>query len=102
MKIYLDDIRFPKTSGWKIARSFEEFCDIIKTAGEFPSEVSFDHDLGIGKTGYDAAKWMIEQDLDGVFSFPRNFKFNVHSANPIGAKNIQRALDNYLKFKWSL
>jgi hypothetical protein len=30
---------------------------------------------------------------------PQDFQFYVHSKNPIGAKNIQMYLDNYLTMK---
>jgi hypothetical protein len=98
-KLYLDDIRCPGHvgSGWLIARSYEEAIEIVKQ-NECPFYVSFDHDLGDAnaKTGYDFAKWLVEQDLDhGIL--PDNFDFNVHSANPVGAANITGLLDSYLK-----
>ena len=36
-------------------------------------------------------------DLDNLYKFPEDFKFNVHSANPIGKANIEGILNNYLK-----
>ena len=35
-------------------------------------------------------------DLDNRYKFPKDFKFNVHSANPIGKKNIETIINNYL------
>jgi len=71
-KLYLDDVRCPKTEGWEVVRTYEDFVDWITKNG-LPDEVSFDHDLAEisynpstfsenfkyhEKTGYDAAKWM--------------------------------------------
>ncbi|EMR01425.1 cyclic-phosphate processing receiver domain-containing protein [Cesiribacter andamanensis] len=97
-KLYIDDIRTPKTSGWVVVRSFDEFVYTIKRKG-IPSEISFDHDLGWDyinnqemKSGYDCAKWLVENDI-----LIQNF--NVHSANPVGAKNISCLLENFIRFK---
>ena len=32
-KLYLDDIRTPKTEGWDIVRSYDEFVNYIETNG---------------------------------------------------------------------
>ena len=104
-KLYLDDIRVPahvgsgfkNTTGWLLARTYDEAVSIVMDKG-CPVYISFDHDLGDenAKTGYDFAKWLVEQDLDhGIL--PDNFDFNVHSANPVGAANITGLLDSYLK-----
>ena len=102
--IFLDDERFPAGDGDQInglpiviARSFDEAVDLIKTQG-WPDMVMFDHDLGIGPSGYDFAKWMVEYDLDNG-GMPDNFKYDIHSQNPVGAKNIKTYLDSYLKIK---
>lgn len=115
--LYLDDVRTPKKGVWKIVRSFEEFVAIIVTEG-LPNEISFDHDLGEEhinyffdnggkenppnpqkanfreKTGYDAAKWLVEFCYENGLPLP---KYNVHSANPVGKQNILHLLDNYKK-----
>lgn len=50
--------------------------------------LSLDHDLGLSKTGYDIAKFIVENQIsiDG---------FTVHSMNPVGAKNIVELLTHY-------
>ena len=50
--------------------------------------LDFDHDLGLGKTGYDVAKYIIENDIaiEG---------FKVHSMNPVGVSNIRQLLTHY-------
>lgn len=104
IKLYIDDIRIPKTDGFIVIRSFDEAIAFIKTNG-IPNYISFDHDLGVDKngqllpTGFDFAKWLIEMDLDNTYIFPDNFNFNVHSANPVGKHNIETILNNYLDFK---
>jgi hypothetical protein len=50
------------------------------------------------KTGYDLAKFIVDFVIDNNSDLS-NFKFNVHSANPIGAKNIRTLLNN-LKEKY--
>lgn len=85
---------------WTIARNeFEVYYEIAKR-NQFPAYISFDHDLGKGEaTGYDIVKELVSRDMDNLVHIPPDFQFYVHSKNPIGAKNIQMYLDNYLKLK---
>ena len=116
-KLYLDDIRTPKSEGWDIVRSYQEFVDWITENG-VPDEVSFDHDLSrehtkyffdnVGhdnppnpqetefteKTGYDAAKWLCEYCWTNGIPLPT---WNVHSANPVGRDNIKQLINNFEK-----
>lgn len=104
MRMYLDDIREPKNDFDVIVRSYDEAVAFINKNG-IPNFISFDHDLAcdnngiILKTGYDLAKWLVESSLDGTLKFPTDFKFYVHSANPIGKHNIESILNNYIHFK---
>lgn len=87
---------------WIIARSMEQALDLIDKKG-CPSVISFDHDLGEkdGKpvpSGFDLAKWLVDQDLDGNLSLDQ-MSFQVHSDNPVGKKNIEGLLTQYLEFK---
>ena len=85
-KLYLDDIRTPKTEGWEIVRSYDEFVEWIETNG-VPDEVSLDHDLGeFKKTGYDCAKYLMNYCYHNGLPSP---EVNVHSANPVGRENIE-------------
>ena len=103
-KMYLDDIRDPKNNFDVIVRSYDEAVEYI-LKNDIPNFISFDHDLGLEnngivvKSGYDLAKWLVEQSLDGNLKFPNDFSFSVHSANPIGKNNIESILNNYLLFK---
>jgi hypothetical protein len=116
-KLYLDDIRTPKTDGWIILRTYNEFVNWITKNG-LPDEISFDHDLDYEhikyyfnngghenppnpqevefreKTGYDAAKWLCDYCWSNGLPIP---KWNVHSANPVGSKNIEFILQNFEK-----
>jgi hypothetical protein len=120
-KLYLDDLRIPKDSigfvpdimnqfywanDWVIVRNFWEFCNYINKFG-LPDFISFDHDLSdehyVGdvnyqdykeKTGYEAAKWLVDWCVDNNKSLP---DFVVHSANPVGKLNIESYLNNAKK-----
>ena len=98
--MYLDDIRNPKTNGWIVVRSYTNAVNWMEMYG-CPDYISFDHDLGEGVfSGYDLAKWVVNKDLDeGGNWIPEYFDFNVHSANPVGAKNIQSLIERYLDSK---
>lgn len=50
--------------------------------------ISFDHDLGGTLTGYDVAKYIVENECNLT-------GFTVHSMNPVGAKNIIDLLTHY-------
>ena len=103
-KLYIDDIRVPKDETFVIVRSYQDAINYVQK-NDIPMYISFDHDLGVDTngqllpTGFDFAKWLIEMDLDNTYIFPDNFKFNVHSSNPVGKHNIETILNNYLKFK---
>lgn len=113
-KIYLDDVRTPIEQDWVIVRSYEEFISKVNEIGLQDIElISLDHDLGDSamsewhknvyhnykldydniteKTGYDCAKWLVEQWLNG-----RPYvKVYTHSANAIGSANIMGYINNY-------
>ena len=124
-KIYLDDLRTPVDLEWIVVRSYDEFVAKVKEIGlENIEVVTLDHDLGDTavkeyfnntsenytlnydnieeKTGYDAAKWMVDHFYDQnpyysqkeKFSFPQVYS---HSANPIGVGNILGYINNFLK-----
>ena len=100
MQLYIDDERNPKAGVWDIVRSYNAAVHYMCKNG-VPLYISFDHDLGdMVPTGFDIAKWMVERDLDDKGNFiPKNFEFNVHSANPIGVANIAGLLNGYLEIR---
>jgi hypothetical protein len=100
INLFIDDERFPPNDGreWVIARNYEEAIKILSET--VPVYISFDHDLGEEKTGYDVAKWITFKDVDEKFQYlPDDFDFYVHSQNPIGRENITCTFETYLKFR---
>jgi hypothetical protein len=96
--LFIDDERFPPNDGkdWDIVRSGGSAIEYMLTNNEW-NYISFDHDLGLGMTGYDVVNWMIEHDQDMGGSFiPQDFDFYVHSQNNVGAENIRFKLRAYL------
>lgn len=114
VKIYLDDVRTPIDTTWIIVRSYDEFIDKVKEVGfDNIDFVSLDHDLGQSamnewhknvsknftlnydnieeKTGYDCAKWLVEQWMSGK----NVFQVYTHSANAIGSANIMGYINNF-------
>lgn len=98
--LFVDDIRDPTTYydvQCVVARSYHEAVDIINEKG-LPRFISFDHDLadfqaGIEKTGYDLAKFIVDLLMDDpTLKMPT---WKIHSANPVGAKNISCYLEGY-------
>lgn len=88
-----------RDDAWIIARDLSEVSEIILSMG-MPHTISFDHDLGEGKsTGHDIVKMLVNLSLDSPdkYSFPDNFRYFVHSKNPVGAENIRKYLINYFK-----
>lgn len=99
-KMFIDDERFPVSQDFIVVRTVDEAISKIKENG-CPEFISFDHDLGNNiPTGYDLAKWLIEEDLNLNGDFlPTNFSFYVHSQNPIGKENIIGLLEKYLVYR---
>lgn len=102
--LFLDDERFPAKDGiYEIARSVKEAQDLIEKKGA-PVFVSLDHDLGdCVPTGMDFCKWLVDKDLDTDGAFlPKDFGYQIHSANPVGSKNMNALLEGYLDYKKKL
>ncbi len=89
-RLWIDDIRRPPSKHWNVVKSYDEFVTYINLSG-VPDIISFDHDLGEGKTGMDCAKYLIKKELAIK-------DFRVHSMNPIGRENILGLLRNWKKF----
>jgi len=92
MKIYLDDIR-PIPDGFVGCRTANEAIHMIKTCDV--TYISFDHDLGEDKTGYDVACVIERLVVSGKIKMPG---WNIHSANPVGAQRIKMALESAERF----
>lgn len=92
--IWVDDTRpIPKVpyENCYWAKTYKEAISFI-TNNIRPADslvVDLDHDLGSKKSGYDVAKWLVQNSYQGAFK--------VHSMNPVGAKNIR---DTLLRYGW--
>ena len=98
--VYLDDLRNPPAGQeWVVIRSSADAIEFVKNNG-MPAYWSFDHDLGGDDTTMVFLKWLIEYDIDNSgMIIPADFSYNIHSANPVGVKNIDGILQSYLSFK---
>lgn len=74
------------------AKSFHEFEQALEN-GQF-DVVCFDHDLGGQKTGYDAAKLLVDTCHQKGWSLP---ECRSQSANPVGKNNILNYVENARK-----
>lgn len=115
IRLYLDDVRTPKDTDWKVVRNYDEFVSTIMYIGlENIELISLDHDLGDTamneyynnvspnytldynniqeKTGLDCAKWLVAESMNSKIPLPQIY---VHSANPIGSANIMGYINNY-------
>ena len=89
INLYLDDMRTPMNgmmpdTFWVVVRTIEATKTLL-LAG-LVEEMSLDHDLGLGDTGYDLVKWMEAQNV-----WPSG-SITVHSANPSGRDNMVAVL----------
>ena len=131
VRIYLDDMRTPVDKDWLVVRNFHEFVNLVNKVGLTNIRlISLDHDLGDTamqeyfnnvsknykldyenieeKTGYDVAKWLINEfyltnenriNMSRFDKKQKPIKFPevvVHSANPIGSANIMGYINNFL------
>ncbi|QQN68140.1 cyclic-phosphate processing receiver domain-containing protein [Comamonas testosteroni] len=100
INLFLDDERFPPNQGgpWHVVRSTEEAADYVSNNG-VPDLISFDHDLGGEDTAIRFVNWLINRDLESPGFIGPNFRFVIHSQNPVGAKNLEHLLSRYLQFR---
>lgn len=104
--LFLDDERHPSEvkwivmpqGDWTIVRSAQEFMTHILEQG-MCDVISFDNDLGEdGKEGKHCARWLAEVVMNGKVAFNPNFKFTVHSMNPIAKSYIISFLNQFIEF----
>ena len=117
--LFLDDMRHPKDVkwiklplvNWRTVKTYKDFVAMIKKDG-LPAKIAFDHDLADEhyitgepeikyshfreKTGYDAAKWLVDYCVEWDKDLPDYF---IHTLNPIGGLNIKSVLENYRKYR---
>jgi hypothetical protein len=106
-KLFLDDERYPPDDDidfgyWRIARNFHDAVWYVKNYG-IPYHIAFDHDLGYSgnfmpnPSGMDFAKWFCNHLMDNDIKLHGQFTYSVHSMNPVGAKNIDMYMAQYLR-----
>ena len=94
IKIWLDDVRpMPQEYDLWAKTANEAMMEIAKGNTD---KISFDHDLGdFAGTGYDVAKaieyWAYWRVIEPVL-------WEIHSANPVGRKNIELAMKSAERF----
>jgi len=98
VKVFLDDVR-EAPAGWIRCRTPDEVIALLETGRV--SEVSLDHDLGIGvgeseQTGYSVLAWLEREVAQGSWRFPLP-AMQVHSANPPARERMTRAIDAILR-----
>ncbi len=103
MKLWLDDqIDDPETPdrhpppGYLGVRSALQACRLLRNYRV--SHVDFDHDLGPGPSGYTVARFIEKRAFLGL-QVPTHYA--IHSANPVGRANIERAMTSANRF-WAL
>lgn len=93
MKLWLDDVR-PAPEGWLWCKTADELLrEIIRNRWDLEI-VSFDHDLGENvDTGYDVLVKLEKGAALGLWHIIPD-RMEIHSANPVGRKNMQAAIDS--------
>lgn len=90
MRFFLDDVRDPPDDSWRVFRIPQEFLLALAIHWDKIDAISLDHDLGESvMTGYDVV-CEIERMAHRVDNCP--FEILVHSQNPVGRANIDRAV----------
>lgn len=100
--LWLDDSRNPKyfNGGYLYdnyyevvwVKNYDEFVDSVKTK-DF-DKVFFDHDLGMGKNGYDCAKFLVDYCLGNKKPIPDCWS---QSSNPAGRESIMKYIEDAKK-----
>lgn len=100
MRVWLDDER-PIRDGYDIhVKTAAEAIELLETGKV--KKISLDHDLGSedhDKTGNAVAKWI---EAAAYFNKVPRIDINIHSANPVGCKNMRAAVEAANKYweKW--
>lgn len=90
VKELMDEDCYPNKEIFQVY-NYEQFTDWIEK-NDLPDWIFFDHDLGEEKTGYDAAKWLINYCMSKNVDIPN---YQIQSSNIVGKMNIHNALKCY-------
>ncbi len=88
MKIFLDDMR-EAPAGYILCKTYDECIEALMDGDV--DVLSLDHDIGSSDdmTGYSVCMWMVMNK-----TYPK--EVYIHSANPVGMKNMVQLLDRYM------
>lgn len=89
--------RNPPDPSWKVAHSSKEAIELIEKFG-VPSYISWDHDLGLNDQGEPDTAMVVLKYLS-EHHFNVSIEYNIHSANPEGAKNINCFMKSWERAK---
>lgn len=93
----LDDVEAPERhtpEGFIGVKSSQEAIELVKKNG-LPSEMDLDHDLGEDDNVMIFLHWLSNEFPCGPVP-----DYKVHSANPVGSKNIISYLESWKKSLW--
>jgi hypothetical protein len=95
MRVWLDDVR-EAPDGWAHVRTPDEAIELLNS-GEV-EEISLDHDLGLATpesepTGYDVLVWLEQAIATEAWTYPVP-TIHVHSANPVGWRRMEQAIES--------
>jgi hypothetical protein len=86
-KLWIDDLRSPPDDDWHWVKTSSEAIEYLRF---YPvCAISFDHDLGGDDTSMRVVDWIDNATNSGLLP---PFEWFIHSANPIGRRNIHTAL----------
>lgn len=101
-RLFIDDERWPVDPHWVIVRTPLQAIEALEHYG-FPYEMGLDHDLGSTTDGTELTAmefinylWKLAEE--GTLVIPKDFKYSVHSQNPIGAENIRSKMDQLIRY----
>lgn len=96
-KLYLDDVRDPPEQGWTVIRSSLMAIVTCVQRKELPEYMSLDHDLGEEDNTMRFLK-ELHHIWETMGADPEKIpKYIVHSANPVGSKNIISFMESWKK-----
>ena len=101
MKLYIDDIR-PAPEGWQQARTVTDAIRFISQFRHQIDEISIDHDISYAVEVAGTQRpfpspenfTAVAYYICAIFS-PDDIKLTVHSANPVGAKELEKIFLDY-------
>ena len=96
MKLWLDDVRPPPDESWHWAKTLEIAFIEMSCNGPNLELISFDHDLGTNAKGETLDSMAVAKLLESLAyqRVGKRIPWQIHSANPVGRKNLQAALES--------